>query len=712
MAENLWLTLLLVLPFAGALILCGFCGQGRGRAMYLTADLLAAAEFALALFFAVPVLCGGGYTCRIKELCGFGLSFELDGFRAVWLIILSFMWLTAVVFSKEYMEHHRHVLRYYCFTFLTLGATAGVFLSADLLTTFLFFELMSFTSYVWVAQEETKGALRAAETYLAVAVLGGLVMLMGLFLLYHLTGTLALDGLREACAAVQERGMLLAAGILMLFGFGAKAGMFPLHIWLPKAHPVAPAPASALLSGVLTKAGIFGVILLSGNIMHQEKEFGWLVLFLGAATMLHGAVLGVFSVDLKRTLACSSVSQIGFILVGLGMGNLTGGNALAVNGAFLHAVNHSLIKLVLFLLAGVVYCRLHSLDLTQICGFGRKKPFFLAVFLCGAFAVAGMPLFSGYISKTLLHEAIVEGGELFAGSAGVLLSVTEWVFLVSGGLTAAYMLKLFTVLFLDEPSERVKKCTRNYLSMPVRLLLAVPAGFLLLAGLLPDRILLPAAEQASAFFGAAGAVHGAGAPHWFSMENLSGAGISIGIGIFVYFTVVRQWLRKRDGQETVYVNRLPAWYDLEESVYRPLFLRLLPFLLAGACRLAESVVEKTAWFLSGPLLAAVCRLADKLVAGIVWLISGTMLSEKKPREHLHGAGRIAYCAGRVMDDLVLLLNRTVRRKRPIQKSFVHIFAVGGRRTRRTAGLVARSVSYGLMLAGIGLVITMLYLLLG
>mgnify|MGYP006990236956 CR=1 FL=1 len=102
------------------------------------------------------------------------------------------------------------------------------------------------------------------------------------------------------------------------------------------------------------------------------------------------------------------------------------------------------------------------------------------------------------------------------------------------------MLKLFTVLFLDEPSERVKKCTRNYLSMPVRLLLAVPAGFLLLAGLLPDRILLPAAEQASAFFGAAGAVHGAGAPHWFSMENLSGAGISIGIGIFVYFTARRK----------------------------------------------------------------------------------------------------------------------------------------------------------------------------
>nr|MDE7300235.1 complex I subunit 5 family protein [Lachnospiraceae bacterium] len=519
MAENRWLTILPLLPFAGALLLCAFRGKGRERALYLAADLLAAAEFILALLFAVPVLRGGGFVCRIEELCGFGLSFEMDGFRAVWLVILSFMWLTAVVFSEEYMKHHEHVLRYYCFTFLTLGATAGVFLSADLTTTFLFFELMSFTSYVWVAQEETKGALRAAETYLAVAVLGGMVMLMGLFLLYHLTGTLAIDELKEACGAVQDRGMLLAAGLLMLFGFGAKAGMFPLHIWLPKAHPVAPAPASALLSGVLTKAGIFGVILLSGSILYQEKTFGWIVLLLGTATMFHGAVLGVFSIDLKRTLACSSVSQIGFILVGLGMVNLTGGDALAVRGSFLHAVNHSLIKLVLFLLAGVVFCRLHSLDLTEIRGFGRKKPFFLAAFLAGALAVGGMPLFSGYISKTLLHEAILEGGELYGGNAELLLSVIEWVFLVSGGMTVAYMLKLFFVLFVDEPSERVKKHAGNYLSLPVRILLAVPASFLLLAGLLPNRILLPLAGRAAGFFGV-GALESAETPHSFSGENL------------------------------------------------------------------------------------------------------------------------------------------------------------------------------------------------
>ena len=134
----------------------------------------------------------------------------------------------------------------------------GVFLSADLLTTFVFFELMSFTSYVWVAQEENVASLRAAETYLAVAVIGGMVLLMGIFLLYRELGTLEIAELARAAESLRDKRILYAAGTCMLVGFGAKAGAFPLHIWLPRAHPVAPAPASALLSGILTKTGKIG----------------------------------------------------------------------------------------------------------------------------------------------------------------------------------------------------------------------------------------------------------------------------------------------------------------------------------------------------------------------------------------------------------------------------------------------------------------------
>jgi len=353
------------------------------------------------------------------------------------------MWMMATILSGEYMRHHKHQNRYYLFLLATLGATMGVFLSEDLFTMFLFFEIMSFTSYVWVAQEETETALKAAATYLAVAIIGGLVMLMGIFLLYDVLGTLDITELFFAAQVYSgNRTVLYGAGVCLLVGFGAKAGAFPLHIWLPKAHPAAPAPASALLSGILTKTGIFGILAVSCHLFLFDKTWGNLILGIGVLTMFGGALLAAFSIDLKRTLACSSMSQIGFILVGVGMQGLLGEeNLTAVHGTLLHMVNHSLIKLVLFMAAGVVFMNAHALDLNEIRGFGRKKTVLKVIFLIGALAIAGVPFFGGYISKTLLHESILEYG------GDGTMKLVEMIFLISGGLTAAYMAKLFTAVF-------------------------------------------------------------------------------------------------------------------------------------------------------------------------------------------------------------------------------------------------------------------------
>lgn len=685
MEENAWLIVLILLPVCAAFVPYLFAGKEAlkwaGRVL-ITATAMEFIFVACLFISSFP----GGFWYRVEEFGGFGLSFAMDGFRAVYLLILSFMWMAASVFSVGYMRHHENVRRYYCFTMLTLGATAGVFFSADFFTTFLFFELMSFSSYVWVVQEETKEAIRAASTYLAVSVLGGMVMLAGMFLLYHLAGTLEFDKLKAACSAVENREGLFAAGCMMLFGFGAKAGMFPLHIWLPKAHPVAPAPASALLSGVLTKAGIFGIILLSGSVLYKEASFGWLVLILGTATMVTGAVLAVFSIDLKRTLACSSVSQVGFILVGLALMGLEGEDGLAVSGAFLHAVNHSMIKLVLFILAGVVFMNLHRLDLTSIRGFGRGKPFFFAAFVSAMLALSGMPPFSGYISKTLLHEALVETGARYFGDERMLLKAAEVLFLFSGGMTVAYMLKIFTVLFFDKAPKSGKNVKESDLAVPVKCLLGIPAALFLVMGMFPKQFMQPIAEHAASFF-YGGSIETEESIHYFSLGNLAGAAISIGTGIILYFALVRPLLRKKEGEDILYINRLPAWFDLEEVIYRPFFVRFLPF-----------------------LLAVVFRLADKLVSGISWILYRTLFAEKQTREHIYIGGRFTYAAGRMMDTFVLALNLTVRRKRPIEKSFVRMFAVGRRETTRTAKLVTKSVSYGLMLCGLGLVLTMIYLL--
>lgn len=717
MAGNFLLCGLFCLPFLAAAVVLLFPWKivENKRAELLfgrVAQAVAVAEFLLALV--VGFFCRGS-ACDIGGFMGFGLHVTLDGFRAVYLIILTFMWMTALMFSPEYMAGHKNTRRYYLFTLLTLGATAGVFLSADLMTMFVFFEVMSFTSYVWVAQEETREALRAAETYLAVAVVGGMVMLMGIFLLYHMAGTLAMDRLKEACWQVEDKRLLLVAGCLMLFGFGAKAGMFPLHIWLPKAHPVAPAPASALLSGVLTKAGVFGIILLSGSVLCGEEVFGWTVLLLGVATILIGALLGVLSINLKRTFACSSVSQIGFILTGLGMMNLTQENTLAADGAFLHMVNHSLIKLVLFLLAGAVYKNLHTLDFNEIRGFGRKKPYFLAVYVSGALAIGGVPLFSGYVSKTMLHEAIVAGRHARDGLACGLLSGAEWLFLLSGGMTVAYMLKVFFVLFVDAPSGTVTHHGRGgYFSLPVKILLGIPAVLFALFGCFPGVFFAPLAKKAEPFF-FGGGMGEAEQIHYFSPENLKGALISLAAGIFVYFVIVRRFLCREENGEKRYLDRLPAWLDLEDSIYRPVFTKVLPTLLAVPCRICDRLVTGRTFGQTIPFLLAIpCRFLDKFVEAAIALLKRTLFAEVKPKEQ-QGRGineSIAYFAGSVLDAIAGLINRVSRKKKPAIRSFVDIFLAGEAKTSRTVRLVTRSVSYGLLLSCIGLLLTMLYLLLG
>ena len=172
-------------------------GRKSRQARNRFADIAAALELALLAVIFCSVISGSHPVCSLPSLAG-GLNFEADGFRAVYACIAGFMWLCTTVFSAEYLEHYRNRNRYYFFALLTLGATVGVFLSADLLTTFIFFEVMSFTSYVMVIHDEKPAAMRAGQTYLAVAVLGGMVMLMGLFLLFRLTGTLVISGLKDS----------------------------------------------------------------------------------------------------------------------------------------------------------------------------------------------------------------------------------------------------------------------------------------------------------------------------------------------------------------------------------------------------------------------------------------------------------------------------------------------------------------------------------
>lgn len=693
------------LPMAAGLI-SYLLGRSHKDARNIFADIITGIIFLLCALLCIQVWSGAVPGTAIAAPFsdepgpGMHIHFTCDGFRALYGTVAAFMWFMTTLFSREYFSHYRNRNRYYLFLLLTFGATEGVFFSADFYTTFLFFEIMSFTSYVWVVHDEKPESLRAGATYLTVAVLGGLVMLMGIFLLYDAAGTLSFSELAQTPLYNSENsGQIWAAGLCLLFGFGAKAGAFPLHIWLPKAHPVAPAPASALLSGILTKAGMYGILILTADLFFGSAVWGSLILILGVFTMVIGALLALFSIDLKRTLACSSVSQIGFILVGVGMSGLLGPeNAMALRGSLLHMVNHSLIKLVLFMAAGVVFMNVHKLDLNEIRGFGRKKPLLNYIFLMGALGIGGVPLFNGYVSKTLLHESIVE--YMFLINAGVIpaffstsfMGAVEWIFLISGGLTVAYMTKLYVCLFIeknaaDAVQQKYDGQQGAYMNSASAFALTVSATLLPLMGLLPGTVMDGIADMGQDFLRAEAVEK----VSYFSSGNLRGAFISLVFGALIYGFFVRPLLMKKeevpdtDGQKH-YINRIPIWMDLENTIYRPILLRILPF-----------------------TFGMICRFLDSLVDTLVVILRKTVYrDEKLPHERPEGNALTHLCAC-IASSFEKFGRLILRRKNPRKQDYEHKFALIYEEYHENSMMIGRSLSFGLLLFCVGLILTVAYL---
>ncbi len=598
----------------------------------------------------------------VADICGFGLSFRADEFRIFYSILCVLSFGASFLFAPRYLSHDKHKGRFYAFSLVVLMGTLGVFFAGDFFTLLLFFEIMSMSSYVWVAHEENEKALRAGDTYMAVAVIGGLSLLMGLVILYVSVGTLEISAVAEAISnkGLSGSGRLTAAAILMFVGFGAKAGVFPLHIWLPKAHPVAPAPASALLSGVLTKTGVFG-IMMTGLCLFPggSKSFGLFILASGLVTMALGAVLAIFSTDLKKVLACSSVSQIGFMITGIGAAVMVPENETILTGTVLHMANHTMVKLAVFLTAGVVFENLHELNLNKIKGFGNKKPFLATVFAVAGLSLAGIPGFTGYLSKSILHEAVLETAHF--GLSGFAVKIFEWIFLISGGATLCYMTKLFLCLFVKkndsvEERERFLKI-KDYISVPQRAALLVPAVILGFAGILLSVIR----------FG--------GLYEW---EVLSGGLISVCIGVALY-TLTAFTLDKGG----VYRNKWPKWLDLEEVVYRPVLLKVLPYTIGFFARILDTVTDKLVVLLRKGVLRDAPLKAER--------VEGTVFTRF-----------IGHAA-----DVVFAMMRGDDEVEPVIETKLAIKAM---ETKETNLITMRSLSYGLLLACGGIFVMLCFIL--
>jgi formate hydrogenlyase subunit 3/multisubunit Na+/H+ antiporter MnhD subunit len=386
------------------------------------------------------------------------LTFTVDSFSMLFALFTSFVWFAATLHSLDYLKHEKKHDRYHTTTLIVLAANMGVVLAGDLVTLYLFFEALGLVAYLLVIHTETDEAKKASVKYFWMTVVGGFALMGGIFLTFALGGSGALEPLPEGGSEV----MRWAAAVLLLIGFGVKAGMVPVHVWLPDAHPVAPAPASALLSGVMIKAGAYGIFRVVTALFrpeigaevesaawHFSSQLGLVVLWIGVATMFIGVVLALGQSNAKRMLAYHSVSQMGFILAGIGAAGYLGAHgAMGAAGGLYHVVNHALFKACLFLGVGAVYFRTHSLDMYHLGGLWKKMPLTFVFMVIAAAGITGVPLFNGFVSKCLIHHAIVEAWELHEMAS---LGIAEKIYIVTCGGTACSFIKLIGLVFLGKP---------------------------------------------------------------------------------------------------------------------------------------------------------------------------------------------------------------------------------------------------------------------
>ncbi len=338
---------------------------------------------------------------------GFVGTFRVDILSFCLALISSFVWMLATIYSIDYMSHEHAQNRYYPTLIFTLGACLGIFLAGDFFTLFIFFELMSVISYVLVVHEETEEALKAGYKYIIMTIIGGLALLLGVINTYELAGTVSLE--YNGLITVSS-GLAFATFFAFLIGFGMKAGMFPLHVWLPDAHPVAPAPASALLSGIMLKTGAYGLFRVFYHVFTPEflQETGWInaVIVLAIITILLGSAVALTQYDLKRRLAYSSIGQMGYILLGMSIFTES-----ATLGALFHIFSHAFMKGCLFICAGAIITKTGIRDIRKLGGIGLKMPITMIAFTTAALAMIGIPPLNGFLSKWNLALGALDGGK-------------------------------------------------------------------------------------------------------------------------------------------------------------------------------------------------------------------------------------------------------------------------------------------------------------
>ena len=467
----------MILPFIFGLII-GFQKEEKQRNTLVFIAM--AVEAALVWY-----LCMGDHSAVMWTLTDrLSIAYNTDGLAKFFACLISAIWLIAAVFSMEYMKHEQKPERFFMFYTFSLAALMSLCFSENMMTLYLSYEFMTVLTVPLVIHTGTPEAVSAGLKYLGYSIFGAGLGLLGFFFLntYCDTTSFIAGGTLNMALIEGKENMMLIVFFLMILGFGCKAGMFPLHAWLPTAHPVAPSPASAVLSGIITKGGVIAIIRVTYYLFGADFLRGsWAqtaVLILSIITIFMGSMLAYKEKLLKRRLAYSTVSNVSYVVFGLMLLCPAG-----FTGALLQVVFHAVAKNILFLCAGAIIYKTHKTMVADLKGIGKEMPIVMWTFAFAALSLVGIPPTAGFVSKWYLAQGGLMPEMGIVGVVGVVM------LMVSALLTAGYLMSIvMKALFpgKDFDYANLKSKEPNYLmTVPLVLLAVAVVGM----GIMPTPLL-------------------------------------------------------------------------------------------------------------------------------------------------------------------------------------------------------------------------------
>lgn len=457
----------IVLPLMGAPV-CALLR--RSSLSWLTAFAVSAVSVAIAVLLLAEVWTAGPISYAMGGWAApWGIEYRVDALNAGLLLLVSALATVVVVFARDSIDRELNGDRlhlFYAMFLLCLTGLMGITITADAFNLFVFLEISSLATYTLISLGRDRRALTASYQYLVMGSLGATFILIGIGLLYMMTGTLNMADLAARLPGLEGTRTIKVAFAFFTVGVSLKLALFPLHGWLPDAYAYAPSPVSAFIAATATKVAIYVLLrfffsIFGAAFSYRIMPLGAVLLLLSLLAMFVASFVAIFQTNVKRLLAYSSVAQIGYIILGLSLGTVAG-----VTAGIIHILNHALIKGALFLALGSVFYRLGSVRLEAMEGLAKRMPWTMAAFVLGGLSLIGVPLTTGFVSKWYLVSAVIQRGWW---PVAVLI-------LLSSLLALVYVWRVVEVAYFGEPGEHLSTVGEAPVSLLVPTWLLVGAN--------------------------------------------------------------------------------------------------------------------------------------------------------------------------------------------------------------------------------------------